>query len=194
MRSEGFNRINLDRTIPTKSSGEARITTFLFQSYQSRQGSAGSRRCHAKGFQSYQSRQINPDVAIDKLNNLISAVSIVSIQTDQSRLDIPLSPVISVESFQSYQSKQINPDLVTPTTAVLPVCRFNRINLDRSIPTWSHQLQRCYRSAVSIVSIQTDQSRLLDALRDKKLGKGFQSYQSRQMNHDFVDFGAEYCS
>ena len=35
---------------------------------------------------------------------------------------------------------------------------------------------------------------VLDALRDKKLGKGFQSYQSRQMNHDFVDFGAEYCS
>ena len=114
MRSEGFNRINLDRTIPTNSSGEARITTFLFQSYQS--------------------RQINPDVAIDKLNNLISAVSIVSIQTDQS---LPVHHVIiTIGKFN-----------------------FNRINLDRSIPTRVLRNWPISSFRVSIVSIQTDQSR-----------------------------------
>ena len=60
----------------------------------------------------------------------------------------------------------------------------NRINPDRSIPT----LIGTYRSGrdgeVSIVSIQTDQSRLLKALPDRKDLIAFQSYQFRQINPD----------
>ena len=165
-----------------------------------------------KKFQSYQSRQINSDLISECQSILGSVVSIVSIQTDQSRHCSRLVgwarpkrvSIVSIQTdqsrrdeswgfdcyyfwFQSYQSKQINPDLAItpadisavpncfnrinpdrsiPTLTGLPLWNglttgFNRINPDRSIPTtvklrWSLKLPR-----VSIVSIQTDQSRQL---------------------------------
>ena len=63
--------------------------------------------------------------------------------------------------------------------------RFNRINSDRSIPTLQPApVFRFPRFPVSIVSIQTDQSRLMNK---NMLGKQvimFQSYQSKQIKPD----------
>ena len=113
------------------------------------------------GFQSYQFRQINPDV----FRSLVSGTLLLR--------------------FQSYQFRQINPDPEKCTDDGDPKTRFNRINSDRSIPTklnsvvdWlsfaafqSYQFRQInpdqvkFRSglavirSVSIVSIQTDQSR-----------------------------------
>ena len=112
-------------------------------------------------------------------------VSIVSIQTDQSRL----------------------------FTWCLPIrrgLRFNRINSGRSIPTGKYFVKIKLNKEVSIVSIQADQSRLLlpqsltifpvrsfnrinsgrsiptrsITMNFNELIKSFQSYQFRQINPD----------
>ena len=62
-------------------------------------------------------------------------VSIVSIQTDQSRRKLAIEIMHRLMKFQSYQSKQINPD------------------------TGKTSLIKEFCARVSIVSIQTDQSR-----------------------------------
>ena len=62
----GFNRINPNRSIPTlKKAGQL---------------------LHHTTFQSYQSKQINPDPEESRTTSSSYDVSIVSIQTDQSRL------------------------------------------------------------------------------------------------------------
>ena len=136
-------------------------------------------------FQSNKSRQINP--------NMSRQIQTASVTT---------------------RFKRINSDSSIPTSAceawkVWYNVGFNRINPNRSIPTIRKHIASAGQGEVSIVSIQTDQSRrlritrkvavafafqsyqskqinpdpVLDALRDKKLGK-FQSYQSRQINPD----------
>ena len=64
-------------------------------------------------FQSYQSKQINPDPVLDALRDK------------------------KLGKFQSYQSRQINPDWVEVTFSAMSRNSFNRINPNRSIPTWS---------------------------------------------------------
>ena len=138
-------------------------------------------------FQSYQFRQINPDSCIFTCFDTECAVSIVSIQADQSRLcdcwcmscttikgfnrinsgrSIP-TQLIRVKfqklpQFQSYQFRQINPDLLS-----------------------SFNIAFSSFDNVSIVSIQADQSRHLKAKVNKKLNLKFQSYQFRQINPDY---------
>ena len=106
-----------------------------------------------------------------------------SIPTSKNMLGKPVIIVV----FQSYQSKQINPDLSVVMRQLLKLKRFNRINPNRSIPTilgteksepekpkfQSYQSKQinpdvqqmqapvAQQSRVSIVSIQTDQSRLM---------------------------------
>ena len=63
-------------------------------------------------FQSYQSKQINPDNAGFDTSDGSNTVSIVSIQTDQSRPKLNKLKGKVKKKFQSYQSKQINPDSV----------------------------------------------------------------------------------
>ena len=116
-------------------------------------------------------------------------VSIVSIQTDQSR---PLSCVLTIKHF-SKGFNRINPNRSIPTIGKLPktieeMGGFNRINPNRSIPTrhlTNHSTSRAWR--VSIVSIQTDQSRLgqwRQLCQNQPIS--FQSYQSKQINPDFM--------
>ena len=86
-------------------------------------------------FQSYQSIQINHDVIPQRMWNSADVVSIVSIQTDQSR---PFRGRISDklrDLFQSYQSRQINPDTAIGQFLYAVQKGFNRINPNRSIPT-----------------------------------------------------------
>ena len=64
------------------------------------------------GFQSYQFRQINPDV----FRSLVSGTLLLR--------------------FQSYQFRQINPDLTLSKPYLDYDSSFNRINSDRSIPTY----------------------------------------------------------
>ena len=137
-----FNRINPDRSIPTTETGYCVVKRF-------------------DEFQSYQSKQINPDEQKHAWETRYhSRVSIVSIQTDQSRpsrgsawllpptpsfnrinpnrsIPTSLAPRMRQQEipFQSYQSKQINPDQKSITLITL------------------------FNGGVSIVSIQTDQSR-----------------------------------
>ena len=110
-----FNRINPDRSIPTKYREALAFIQAQFQSYQSKQinpdiiglkfpdllpaefQSYQSRQINPDMgytvvtgnfggmFQSYQSKQINPDVGSVWLAGNLCSVSIVSIQTDQSR-------------------------------------------------------------------------------------------------------------
>ena len=113
-------------------------------------------------FQSYQSKQFNPDA-----EDTIYIVSLIFL-------------------FQSYQSRQINPDATPVGVSLTGLPRFNRINLDRSVPNladenWLDVAMSRFQSyqskqinpdknnsretadsftEVSIVSIQTDQSRL----------------------------------
>ena len=55
-------------------------------------------------------KQNNPDF-LDMVNQYSAAtVSIVSIQTDQSRLEEGRMDDLATAPFQSYQSRQINPD------------------------------------------------------------------------------------
>ena len=185
-----------------------------FQSYQSRQinpdeGWMKYTIFLIREFQSYQSKQIKPDKwnTVEFLVNWY--VSIVSIQTDQSR---PLAVANSIRhslSFNRINSDRSIPTSTNTTWQIRHRCRFNRINPDRSTPTghWSHQLQRSYR--VSIVSIQTDQYR---QVKNRSIGRNsnsfnrinpnssipteemeqfasagvptFQSYQSKQINPD----------
>ena len=136
-------------------------------------------------FQSYQSRQIKPDKwnTVEFLVNWY--VSIVSIQTDQSRPQgkeklyevvfrfqsyqfRQINPDLneydladpSQMSFQSYQSRQINPDAVGALMFGLDIQGFQsyqskQINPDPSKPN----VEKYLNGLVSIVSIQTDQSR-----------------------------------
>ena len=94
-------------------------------------------RVHHTMFQSYQSKQINPDMfGLDIQGietELFQSYQSKQINPDMFGLDIQ---GIETELFQSYQSKQINPD-----------ARFKKHD------TTLHR-------RVSIVSIQTDQSRL----------------------------------
>ena len=83
--------------------------------------------------------RINSDRSIPTIESALTPieecnVSIVSIQTDQSRL------------------KKLR-------RVMTPLKSFNRINSDRSIPTSQEILTKKYDPEVSIVSIQTDQSR-----------------------------------
>ena len=161
-----FNRINPNRSIPT-SIGQDKI-----------------KENHTK-FQSYQSKQINPDlwrcccspswfkhvsiVSIQtdqsrlywccRFHAWTERVSIVSIQTDQSRQDKCLDAAEICMRFQSYQSKQINPDQINQFDKNILDSGFNRINPNRSIPTKSVYVRAYSNQDVSIVSIQTDQSR-----------------------------------
>ena len=89
----GFNRINQDRSIPTFSGSHmAGIATGKFQSYQS--------------------KQINPDVAKRcRPARGEKYVSIVSIQTDQSRHRLAGTPAwhvihVSIVSIQTDQSRR----------------------------------------------------------------------------------------
>ena len=97
---------------------EAFLTWFnSFQSYQSKQINPDELRTKARcawalGFQSYQSKQINPDMRMDSLKKWETIlVSIVSIQTDQSRpgTDATVTKVfgdyVSIVSIQTDQSR-----------------------------------------------------------------------------------------
>ena len=87
--------------------------------------------------------------------------------------------------FQSYQSKQINPDNGYSVVMVQWLKRrFNRINPNRSIPIRLIRCSEIQCSRVSIVSIQTDQSRRKQVLPSTSQICMFQSYQSKQINPD----------
>ena len=139
------DRNNPDRSIPTRTTVRAGVGI------------------EAK-FQSYQSKQINPDL-VQRLPKewRLYMVSIVSIQTDQSRPVRNLPDLQNTDSFQSYQSKQINPDLLEICRICKIQTRFNRINPDRSIPT-------CSPIIVGKMLLM------------------FQSYQFRQINPDNKNF------
>ena len=111
-----FNRINPNRTIPTRKNSLKTTVPILFQSYQSKQinpdvNLAIRFLCILALFQSYQSKQINPD---------------------DSRLKNEYTNTLW---FQSYQSKQINPDPDFRSVLLKKYVSFNRINPNRSIPT-----------------------------------------------------------
>ena len=116
--------------------------------------------------------------------------------------------------FQSYQSRQINPDPLSPVILVESVMCFNRINPNRSIPTittydpyalkilfQSYQSKQInpdefgrlwlpFSRGVSIVSIQTDQSRIFCDEQKYREALELQSYQSKQINPDSYLCGA----
>ena len=114
-----------------------------FQSYQSKQINPDRLRILSisapnRGFQSYQSKQINPDtVDFSKIKVIAQNVSIVSIQTDQSRLESGFLLIfkehyyVSIVSIQTDQSRHRLFALVGGA----PYLSFNRINPNRSIPT-----------------------------------------------------------
>ena len=162
-----FNRINPSRLIPTSDTNlKYKVQKWCFnrinQTDQSRPDEISERNPGISEFQSYQSRQIIPDDISWLYRPSSWAVSIVSIQTDQSRRELnqaQLDRFLFV--FQSYQSKQINPDTASACEAWKTLYSFNRINPDRSIPTWCLRCHGGNNKPVSIVSIQTDQSRLL---------------------------------
>ena len=87
----GFNRINSCRSIPTVLPHEVELK-------------------FSPVFQSYQFMQINPDLLFIQHELDGTAVSIVSIHADQSRLKKPNSEAHGTNRFQSYQFMQINPD------------------------------------------------------------------------------------
>ena len=111
-------------------------------------------------FQSYQSKQINPDQVGSYVYGLDKEVSIVSIQTDQSRHYESAAQAQADVKFQSYQSKQINPD-------------------------WGDRFWgRC--NGEGFQSYQSKQINPDHANRSQSLSimEGFQSYQSKQINPD----------
>ena len=161
-------------------------------------------------FQSYQFRQINPDLTVGSaLSQLAYAVSIVSIQADQSRprqIQICLYRCnrVSIVSIQADQSRRVQTGNLWQV-----IGGFNRINSGRSIPTnvaeATQTMQLSFQSyqfrqinpdeakaqadkanavLVSIVSIQADQSRLNFVNPTKCSNNKFQSYQFRQINPD----------
>ena len=86
-QSYQFRQINPDDDYGEHAGGEFKT----FQSYQFRQinpdEESSAMQFDDTGFQSYQFRQINPDGKHGgKAQRLVSEVSIVSIQADQSRL------------------------------------------------------------------------------------------------------------
>ena len=162
-----FNRINSDRSIPTGrgaqwASRSHRVSIVSIQTDQSRLRYNRYPSGRIIMFQSYQFRQINPDSIHLSLLSLCSVlVSIVSIQTDQSRHEFLITYSswilkVSIVSIQTDQSRRI------------------MINTIRKNGEW-----------VSIVSIQTDQSRpVLKNLPSHWNWLTFQSYQFRQINPD----------
>ena len=138
---KGFNRINPNRSIPTRFVKDSTIIIDRFQSYQS--------------------KQINPDLIKTKQSTIVlKQVSIVSIQTDQSRLRQcdtweRINADVSIVSIQTDQSRRLH-----------------------------RKTSKNYRRDVSIVSIQTDQSRLWGAYAAPCNITVFQSYQSKQINPD----------
>ena len=88
-------------------------------------------------------------------------VSIVSIQTDQSRRLRITRKVAVAFAFQSYQSKQINPDPVLDALRDKKLGKFQSYQSRQSNPDVQRNLWKSSRWKVSIVSIQTDQSRRL---------------------------------
>ena len=88
-------------------------------------------------FQSYQSRQINPDDGYFDMSPINKLVSIVSIQTDQSRHSA-VSGNMWINKLTCFN--RINPDRSIPTFYARcwaeRFVSFNRINPDRSIPTF----------------------------------------------------------
>ena len=113
-------------------------------------------------------------------------VSIVSIQTDQSRQKMRQRYINKCLVFQSYQSKQINPDMTIEEGVIfiqkrvsivsiqtdqsrliggrlltVLICSFNRINPNRSIPTVqmfnsSHRISRGFNRINPNRSIPTN--------------------------------------
>ena len=162
------------------------------------------------GFQSYQSRQINPDMVNLWWCFPFKQVSIVSIHTDQSRrlnfricfrLNFSfnrINPNRSIPTivasfevqnpkkhrFQSHQSKQINPDTKYLVWIYLLVSCFNRINPNRSIPTFKTYLWFSYRNW-SFNRINPNRSiPTPDKVEIDRRALVFQSYQSKQINPD----------
>ena len=163
---QSFNRINSGRSIPTK------LTNALNAPGHARFNRINSGR----SIPTYQDRYMDPFVGprFNRINsgrsiptrlpeeefNIISIVSIVSIQADQSRLQYTLNGVGMIfHVFQSYQFRQINPDPEIWCSFFVYLCCFNRINSGRSIPTRNSLKQEIAINLVSIVSIQADQSR-----------------------------------
>ena len=98
-------------------------------------------------------------MAAKTLADIINAVSIVSIQADQSRHVPNENGYYSVLVFQSYQFRQINPDCVDHSAALRPYkVSIVSIQADQS-RLISGTFLRMSSAAVSIVSIQADQSR-----------------------------------
>ena len=136
----GFNRINSCRSIPTVLPHEVELK-------------------FSPVFQSYQFMQINPDLlfiqheldgtavsivsihadqsrlSLHKGGKFVNGVSIVSIHADQSRPKLRNSYRNRTAEFQSYQFMQINPDLKSLIQRLMELIGFNRINSCRSIPT-----------------------------------------------------------
>ena len=142
-----FNRINWDRSIPTP------MPLSVNDYYEPR-------------FQSYQSRQINPDIAKIGHRNYAVVVSIVSIKTDQSRLQMCRTlnegvGEVSIVSIQTDQSRPGKTSLIKEFCARFQSYQSKQINPDQSVED-----------------------------KSKILSKPFQSYQFRQINPDCYLCGA----
>ena len=158
-----FNRINPNRSIPTRFYKFRYKEIIEFQSYQSKQINRDCARLNKPcieltWFQSYQFRQINPDITDSIRSRSSTVVSIVSIQTDQSRRNMPHHVRFGYSCFN-----RINSDRSIPTgkrciildlvRALFQSYQFRQINPDERDYWYVSYYQ------VSIVSIQTDQSR-----------------------------------
>ena len=137
-----FNRINPNRSIPTKMTLEylnlwKNVSIVSIQTDQSRRGKGVTER------------------------NTLLRVSIVSIQTDQSRRLNSCSTRTKWISFNRINPNRSIPTSMTFTFLDMLKPSFNRINPNRSIPTLSLKISLIMWRFVSIVSIQTDQSRHL---------------------------------
>ena len=159
-----FNRINPNRSIPTQQYwyGEMFRCCVSIVSIKTAQSRRLTRSYHLPYLKSF--NRINPNRSIPTVP-----------PKEVTRLII---------WFQSYQSRQINPDQKKMRRWKWPVNSFNRINPDRSIPTSTWGDNSTETNSVSIVSIQTDQSRLCKIQTPTEKDFKFQSYQSRQINPD----------
>ena len=164
-----FNRINPNRSIPTQRCGKSPQTIIWGFNRINPNRSIPTIRVPQDvselemRFQSYQSKQINPDHIMGSATvNFSAYVSIVSIQTDQSR------------QWQAIFKKRWR-YLVSIVS----------IQTDQSRPVRSFSKRKIQRALVSIVSIQTDQSRLWWWCQVwSTTFQRFQSYQSKQINPD----------
>ena len=166
----GFNRINQDRSIPTFSGSHmAGIATGKFQSYQS--------------------KQINPDVAKRcRPARGEKYVSIVSIQTDQSRPCYKYKSGYLCRMFQSYQSRQINPDTGLPepqpdTLFMFQSYQSRQINPDIAVADRKTRFKEMFQSYQSKQSKQINPD-YKDKFRQDLKNLPFQSYQPKQINPD----------